>query len=78
MSMEYFFVNSSMVAKLGFDAETGEMEAHCHKGHRVSVYGDEANKVSEALFQAVLGAESVGKAINMYIKPQFAHRYKGL
>jgi hypothetical protein len=69
MSISRQAVSSSYCRAVGYDAPTKEMHVEWNNG-RVSVYAD----VSEAEYNAVLNAASVGKAV-IQIKKVKAHHY---
>ncbi len=58
-------VRSTNVAAVGYDSETREIYVEFRNG-RVYVYGN----ASEATFEALLHAGSVGRYLNREIKPR--------
>lgn len=63
-------VTSSHVARIGHNAETGELHVQWQDG-RTSVYAN----VPAATADAVANSWSVGKALREQVKGRFPHRY---
>lgn len=64
-------VFSSMVAEVGYDADTKDMIIVWAKGGKTSAYAN----VPEELALDLSRAASVGQMLTMEVKPYYAHRY---
>jgi hypothetical protein len=63
-------VSSSQVKEIGYDAAKQELYVSWHSG-KTSVYSG----VPALVHQDLLHAPSVGKSLNMTVKPRYPHRY---
>lgn len=71
MPIEWRNVYSSSAAKVGHDAETGELYVEWANNGKISVYED----VSSETFSKLSKAPSVGTMIRNDIAPKHKHRY---
>lgn len=67
MPVEMRPVDSSAIASIGFEQDSGELHVLFHSG-RTYAYED----VPESTFQEFLAADSKGSYLNREIKPNFA------
>jgi len=63
-------VYSSMVAAVGYDADSGDLLITWANGRRSAYSG-----VPEEVAVSLANAASVGEMMNSEIKPQYEHRY---
>jgi hypothetical protein len=70
MTLEMQSVFSSNVDEIGYDPETSDLVVVWRSGKR-SIYSG----VPQDVANDVMNAASVGQALNMSVKPLYAHRY---
>ena len=69
MAMEMVPVSSSQISEIGYDAETQKAQVRFNNG---SLY--EYDDVPKSTIDAVIGADSVGRAFNLLMKFGFNYR----